>query len=131
MVGAVGMSVLDVRSVNDAEALLAQLEREEVSSRRNNSKEGVLYLGLKFFFFYTSPYGQAEVVTELDQLLEQQTQMDIKMSSFKHMLYEQHSLLHYMYKYHACTVDQQLIVARGDQPLMKHHKQHSSGKMKY
>ena len=30
---------------------------------------------------------QAEVASELDQLLEQQTQMDIKMSSFQHMLY--------------------------------------------
>ena len=45
MAGAVGMSVLDVRSVSDAEALLAQLEREEVSSQNGTIPKGVLYLG--------------------------------------------------------------------------------------
>ena len=86
MAGAAGLSVVDVRSVSDAEALLAQLEQEEVRPRLRAAPVRVL-CGVCALIGITCPPPQAGVISELDELLEQQTQMDIKMSSFKHMLY--------------------------------------------
>ena len=53
--------------------------------------------GLSFFPLFLGI--QTEVVGELDQLLEQQTQMDIRMSAFQHMLYASVLYIHIKYSH--------------------------------
>ena len=59
-------------------------------------------------FFPLSLGIQTEVVGELDQLLEQQTKTDIRMSAFQHMLYASVSHIHiklciHIFNSHTCT----------------------------
>lgn len=60
------------------------------------------------------------MVSELDQLLEQQTQMDIRMSAFQHMLYaniQSYKRSTILFNYAYIIIHTSLIEIRWDNPL--------------